>query len=247
MSRYGLVELTEGERGTLVPKVPYDQVEAGRFVDVRYAAGLHERFGIHRRWPRSEIAELRGDAEIDATAVRGESDMTSRRSPLALSVELKAEFTIAIEEMDAELTRPSANVVVVVERSGLPAKVLRWVAQKGGQGRSAIRSRPHARSLTPSCRVPWSRSRRFGTAMAAGAFWTFRPGRSAPESAALSADRPVRARAPCCTCWRVSRRRGPGVSAWPVRTSRTCPRRRGTGSGAAASGCCCRASISSTP
>ena len=26
MSRYGLVELTEGERGTLVPKVPYDQV-----------------------------------------------------------------------------------------------------------------------------------------------------------------------------------------------------------------------------
>ena len=26
MSRYGLVELTEGERGTLVPKVSYDQV-----------------------------------------------------------------------------------------------------------------------------------------------------------------------------------------------------------------------------
>ena len=26
MSRYGLVELTEGERGTLVPRVPYDQV-----------------------------------------------------------------------------------------------------------------------------------------------------------------------------------------------------------------------------
>ena len=26
MSRYGLVELAEGERGTLVPRVPYDQV-----------------------------------------------------------------------------------------------------------------------------------------------------------------------------------------------------------------------------
>lgn len=26
MSRYGLVELWEGERGTLVPRVPYDQV-----------------------------------------------------------------------------------------------------------------------------------------------------------------------------------------------------------------------------
>ena len=26
MSRYGLVKLTEGERGTLVPRVPYDQV-----------------------------------------------------------------------------------------------------------------------------------------------------------------------------------------------------------------------------
>ena len=26
MSRYGLVELNEGRRGTLVPKVPYDQV-----------------------------------------------------------------------------------------------------------------------------------------------------------------------------------------------------------------------------
>ena len=26
MSRYGLVELTEGERGTVVPRVPYDQV-----------------------------------------------------------------------------------------------------------------------------------------------------------------------------------------------------------------------------
>ena len=26
MSRYGLVELSEGERGTLVPRVPYDQV-----------------------------------------------------------------------------------------------------------------------------------------------------------------------------------------------------------------------------
>ena len=26
MSRYGLVELKEGERGTLVPRVPYDQV-----------------------------------------------------------------------------------------------------------------------------------------------------------------------------------------------------------------------------
>ena len=26
MSRYGLVELREGERGTLVPRVPYDQV-----------------------------------------------------------------------------------------------------------------------------------------------------------------------------------------------------------------------------
>ena len=26
MSGYGLVELTEGERGTLVPRVPYDQV-----------------------------------------------------------------------------------------------------------------------------------------------------------------------------------------------------------------------------
>ena len=26
MSRYGLVELTEGQRGTLVPRAPYDQV-----------------------------------------------------------------------------------------------------------------------------------------------------------------------------------------------------------------------------
>ena len=26
MSRYGLVEITEGDRGTLVPRVPYDQV-----------------------------------------------------------------------------------------------------------------------------------------------------------------------------------------------------------------------------
>ena len=26
MSRYGLVELTEGQRGTLVPRVPYDRV-----------------------------------------------------------------------------------------------------------------------------------------------------------------------------------------------------------------------------
>ena len=26
MSRYGLVELKEGVRGTLVPRVPYDQV-----------------------------------------------------------------------------------------------------------------------------------------------------------------------------------------------------------------------------
>ena len=26
MSRYGLVQLTEGQRGTLVPRVPYDQV-----------------------------------------------------------------------------------------------------------------------------------------------------------------------------------------------------------------------------
>ena len=26
MSHYGLVELTEGERGTMVPRVPYDQV-----------------------------------------------------------------------------------------------------------------------------------------------------------------------------------------------------------------------------
>ena len=35
MSRYGLVELTEGERGTLVPRVPYDQVR----LDVSLTAG----------------------------------------------------------------------------------------------------------------------------------------------------------------------------------------------------------------
>ena len=35
MSRYGLVELTEGERGTLVPKVPYDQVR----LDVSLTSG----------------------------------------------------------------------------------------------------------------------------------------------------------------------------------------------------------------
>ena len=36
MSRYGLVELTEGERGTLVPRVPYDQVR----LDVSLTAGV---------------------------------------------------------------------------------------------------------------------------------------------------------------------------------------------------------------
>ena len=35
MSRYGLVELTEGKRGTLVPRVPYDQVR----LDVSLTAG----------------------------------------------------------------------------------------------------------------------------------------------------------------------------------------------------------------
>ena len=35
MSRYGLVELTEGERGTLVPRVPYDQVR----LDVSLTSG----------------------------------------------------------------------------------------------------------------------------------------------------------------------------------------------------------------
>ena len=49
---------------------------------------------------------------------------------MALSFESKADVTTAIEEMDAELTKPSANVDVVVERSGLLATVLRWVAQK---------------------------------------------------------------------------------------------------------------------
>ena len=29
MSHYGLVELTRGDRGTLVPRVPYDQVRLG--------------------------------------------------------------------------------------------------------------------------------------------------------------------------------------------------------------------------
>ena len=35
MSRYGLVELKEGNRGTLVPRVPYDQVR----LDVSLTAG----------------------------------------------------------------------------------------------------------------------------------------------------------------------------------------------------------------
>ena len=33
MSHYGLVELTEGEHGALVPRVPYESGEAGRLVD----------------------------------------------------------------------------------------------------------------------------------------------------------------------------------------------------------------------
>ena len=39
MSRYGLVELTRGERGTLVPRVPYDQVR----LDVSLTAGPGQR------------------------------------------------------------------------------------------------------------------------------------------------------------------------------------------------------------
>ncbi len=38
MSRYGLVELKEGERGTLVPRVPYDRVT----LDLSLTAGSSE-------------------------------------------------------------------------------------------------------------------------------------------------------------------------------------------------------------
>ena len=38
MSRYGLVELQEGERGTLVPRVPYDQVRLDVSLDAAAAA-----------------------------------------------------------------------------------------------------------------------------------------------------------------------------------------------------------------
>ena len=37
MSRYGLVELKEGERGTLIPRVPYDQVR----LDVSLTSAPH--------------------------------------------------------------------------------------------------------------------------------------------------------------------------------------------------------------
>ena len=39
MSRYGLLELTKGERGTLVPRVPYDQAR----LDVSLTAGPGQR------------------------------------------------------------------------------------------------------------------------------------------------------------------------------------------------------------
>ena len=39
MSRYGLVELEEGQRGTLIPRVPYEQLSLDVFVDVVPASG----------------------------------------------------------------------------------------------------------------------------------------------------------------------------------------------------------------
>ena len=49
--------------------------------------------------------------------------------PLTLSVEVKAEVMIAVKEIDAELTKPSVDVDVVVERSGVLERALGWARQ----------------------------------------------------------------------------------------------------------------------
>ena len=100
----------------------------------RLSSGVTPRFGdtdevVSRETLRNEIAELREMLESMPPRHPGIGH-NQPPEPLALSVEVKAEVTLAVKEIDAELTKPSANVGVVVERSGLLAKALGWVRQK---------------------------------------------------------------------------------------------------------------------
>ena len=100
----------------------------------RLSSGVTPRFGAAdevegREALRNEIAELREILE-SMPPPRAGIGHNQPPEPLTLSVELKADVTIAIGEMDRELAKASPDVDVVVERSGVLAKALAWVAQK---------------------------------------------------------------------------------------------------------------------
>ena len=86
---------------------------------------------------RNEIADLRGTLESMPPPHAGLGH-NRPPEPLTISVEVKADVKIAIEEIDAELTKPSPNVDGVVERSGVLAKALGWVFKKADKFVDAI-------------------------------------------------------------------------------------------------------------
>ena len=100
----------------------------------RLANGVRPNFGDpfeaqEREFLRSEIAQLR---EMLAQAVPGHGGMGHNNPPedMALSVELAANVTTALTEMDAELAKPAPNVAAVVESVGKLEQALAWIAKK---------------------------------------------------------------------------------------------------------------------
>ena len=99
----------------------------------RLSSGVPPQFGdadeiASRKALRSEIAELREMLESTPPQQPGIGH-NQPPEPLTLSVEVKAEVTIAVKEIDAELTKPSVDVDVVVERSGVLERALGWARQ----------------------------------------------------------------------------------------------------------------------
>ena len=59
MSRYGVVELKEGQRGKLIPRVRYDQVRLRRLVCADSAAGgVKARLRLHSRTREATDVDL---------------------------------------------------------------------------------------------------------------------------------------------------------------------------------------------
>lgn len=82
-----------------------------------------------RKELRNEIAELRRLLE-SIPPPHAEIGHNQPPEPLRIWVEVKADVKVAVEEIDAELTKPSPNVDGVVERSRVLAKALEWVFGK---------------------------------------------------------------------------------------------------------------------